>query len=169
MNELKKIVIYTDGGCIGNPGPGGYGVVLIYGEKRRELSGGFRHTTNNRMELMAAIVGLQTLKYRCQVTLYTDSKYVQESITLGWAQQWRQNHWKKSKGRAQNPDLWEQLLDLCAQHEVTIEWVKGHAGNAENERCDALCVQAAQGAELSADEGYEKTNSPQAADNSLFD
>src|SRR5262249_47025585 len=137
--ELKHVLIYTDGACLGNPGPGGYGVVLLYGTRRRELSGGFRQTTNHRMELMAAIVGLEALRYRCAVTVYTDSQYVVESITKGWAARWRANHWKRNeKDRALNPDLWERLLDLCDQHEVRFEWLRGHTGNRENEQCDHL-------------------------------
>ena len=154
--ELKRVVIYTDGGCIGNPGPGGYGVVLRFGEKRRELSGGFRRTTNNRMEIMAAIVGLETLQYRCAVTIYTDSQYLCKSIMLGWAARWRANGWRRNKTEvAVNPDLWARLLDLCAKHEVRFEWVKGHAGDAENECCDRLSVGAARGTALKRDDGYE--------------
>jgi len=155
--ELKSVTIYTDGGCLGNPGPGGYGVVLLYGQKRREMSGGFRLTTNNRMEIMAAIVGLETLRYRCHVTIYTDSQYLVRSITQGWAARWRANGWKRNaKERAVNPDLWERLLDLCAQHDVHFEWVKGHAGNPENECCDRLSVQATKGKDLPVDLGYEQ-------------
>jgi ribonuclease HI len=152
MNALKDVTIYTDGASLGNPGPGGYGVVLIHGNHRKELSAGFRKTTNNRMELMAVIVGLQALKTKCKVTIYSDSKYVVESYTEGWAYQWRAKGWKKAK----NPDLWKTLLELCEQHEVKFKWVKGHAGNPENERCDFLSVQAAQQNDLPADVGYEK-------------
>lgn len=155
MSELKHVSIYTDGACLGNPGPGGYGTILSYGIKKRELSGGFRLTTNNRMEMMAAIVGLKELRYRCKVTLYTDSQYVADSIIQGWAARWRDNGWKRNKkDKAINIDLWGQLLDLCAQHEVKFEWVKGHAGHPENERCDKLAVLAAQGENLLVDEGY---------------
>jgi ribonuclease HI len=158
--DLKHILIFTDGACLGNPGPGGYGVVLLYGARRREICGGFRQTTNNRMELMAAIVGLETLRYRCAVTIYTDSQYVAESIMKGWAARWRANNWKRNeKDRALNPDLWERLLDLCDQHDVRFEWLRGHAGNTENEHCDHLAVSAAQGKELPADEGYERARS----------
>lgn len=156
MSEsLKEVVIYTDGACTGNPGPGGYGVVLLYNNHRKELSGGFRLTTNNRMEMMAAIVGLQALKTKCAVTIYSDSQYVVDAISKGWAQRWRANGWKRNKkDKAVNPDLWEQLLNLCEQHEVTFKWVRGHAGNVENERCDRLAVQAAQQKELPTDYGY---------------
>lgn len=153
---LKHVIIYTDGACIGNPGRGGYGVVLLYGPKRREISGGFRLTTNNRMELTAAIVGLRALRYRCAVTVYTDSQYLVNGITRGWARRWRANGWMKKQGTpALNADLWEQLLDLCAQHDITFEWIRGHAGNAENEVCDRLSVLGAEGKELPVDEGYE--------------
>lgn len=156
MSELKRVIIYTDGACSGNPGPGGYGIVLTYGEKQREISAGFRLTTNNRMELMAAIVGLQTLRYKCDVTLYTDSQYVAESIIQGWAARWRTNGWRRNKkDKALNADLWSQLLDLCAKHEVNFEWVKGHAGHPENERCDELAILAARGKDLPPDKGYE--------------
>lgn len=155
MTDLKHVTIYTDGACLGNPGPGGYGVVLLYGRHRRELSGGYAHTTNNRMELMACIVGLEALKERCQVTLYTDSQYVAQAINEGWAQRWRARGWRRSaKHAAQNPDLWARLLDLCAQHAVTFTWVRGHAGNRENERCDVLSVQASLQPNLPPDTGY---------------
>jgi len=159
MNELKHVAIHTDGACSGNPGPGGYGLILSHGEKQRELSAGFRRTTNNRMEMMAAVAGLQALRYKCSVTLYTDSQYVAESMSQGWAARWRLNGWRRNKKeKAVNVDLWAQLLDLCAQHEVTFTWVKGHAGHPENERCDRLAVLAAQGRDLPADEEYEREN-----------
>ncbi len=160
---MEKITIYTDGACIGNPGPGGYGVVLVFGDNRKELSGGFKLTTNNRMELMGAIVGLSALKRKCEVVLYTDSKYVQESITKGRAKRWRNNNWMKSKkSRAKNPDLWQQLLELVEKHTVTFEWVPGHAGVKENERCDFLAESVAKNSDLPTDEGYEVNlnNSP---------
>ncbi len=154
-DPLKPVTIYTDGACTGNPGPGGYGVVLIYGDVRKELSGGFRLTTNNRMELMGAIAGLSALKFPCQVTLYSDSKYVVDAMTQGWARRWRANDWKRNKtDKAINPDLWAQLLDLCDQHQVTFHWVRGHAGDPENERCDRLAVEAAQRDDLPPDPGY---------------
>lgn len=154
--NLKEVSIYTDGACIGNPGPGGYGVVLLYGNHRKELSGGFRLTTNNRMEMMAAIVGLRSLKTSCAVTLYSDSQYLVEAIEKGWALRWQANNWwRNKKEKAANADLWQQLLDLCSQHQVTFKWVKGHAGNPENERCDQLAVQAASQEGLPPDTGYE--------------
>ena len=157
MNEsLKEVTIYTDGACRGNPGPGGYGVVLIYGPHRKELSGGYRLTTNNRMEMMAAIVGLEALKFPCAVNLYTDSRYLVDAMTQGWAHKWRLNGWKRNqKEKAKNPDLWERLLDVSGQHEVTFLWVKGHAGDEENECCDRLAVAAAQEPDLLLDLGYE--------------
>ena len=159
---LSKIVMYTDGSSIGNPGPGGYGVVLIQETRRKELSGGYRRTTNNRMELMAVIEGLKALKNPSEVSVMTDSKYVADSINLGWARRWRANQWKKNKKeKALNPDLWETLLDLCDQHKVTFTWVKGHAGHTENERCDRLAVQAANQPDLPPDAPYEQHNSPQ--------
>jgi ribonuclease HI len=152
----KKVIIYTDGACLGNPGPGGYGVVLLYGKKRKEISGGFRRTTNNRMELFAAITGLKALKEPCNVTLYTDSRYLVDAMSLGWAKQWKQRGWKKStKEPARNADLWEQLLDLTSYHHVTFEWVPGHSGVIENERCDELSVNSAKEPHLPLDQGYE--------------
>ena len=138
---MKCIELFTDGACSGNPGPGGWGVVLRYNGHEKELSGGEENTTNNRMELTAAIEGLSALKEKCRVRLVTDSKYVADGITKGWAESWRKNNWRKAdKKPALNPDLWEKLLYLIKEHEVTIEWVKGHAGHPENERCDQLAV-----------------------------
>ena len=156
MASKKHVIIYTDGACTGNPGPGGYGVVLIYGEHRRELSGGYRRTTNNRMELMGPIKGLQALNQSCRVTLHSDSQYVVEGIEKGWAKRWRGNGWMRNRReQAVNPDLWGQLLDLCEIHEVEFRWVRGHAGDLENERCDQLAVQAARSNDLPVDDGYE--------------
>ena len=155
MSDLKTVTIYTDGACSGNPGRGGYGVVLIHGAQRRELAGGFRRTTNNRMEIVAALAGLQSLKERCAVTLYTDSRYVVDSITKGWAKTWRAKGWKMPGGGVRpNADLWTQLLAQCAQHDVRFVWVRGHASNAENNRCDALAVAGARGNDLPEDTGY---------------
>jgi ribonuclease HI len=152
----KTVAIYTDGACTGNPGPGGYGIVLLYNNHRKELSGGFRLTTNNRMEMMAAIVALQSLNQPCRVTLHSDSKYLVDAITQGWARKWQANGWKRNKKEsAKNPDLWQQLLALCDHHQVEFRWVRGHAGDPENERCDRLAVAAAQDADLPIDEGYE--------------
>ena len=137
----KYVEIFTDGACSGNPGPGGYGVVMRYGDVEKELSGGERETTNNRMELTAAIKGLSALKEPCRVKLVTDSKYVADGIDKGWAKSWQKNGWRKAdKKPALNSDLWEELLRLLDIHTVNIEWVKGHAGHPENERCDVLAV-----------------------------
>ena len=142
---LTKVDIFTDGACSGNPGPGGYGTILRCGGVEKELSGGEPDTTNNRMELMAVIVGLKALKRPCDVTIYTDSQYVANGITKGWAESWKNNGWRKAdKKPAQNPDLWESLLDELSKHEYKIVWLKGHAGHPENERCDKLAVAASQ-------------------------
>lgn len=138
---IKTVEIFTDGACSGNPGAGGYGVVLRYGNHEKELSGGESNTTNNRMELMGVIAGLSALKEPCKVILTTDSKYVVDSITKGWVYNWQKKNWIKSdKKPALNVDLWKQLLLLLDKHEVTFNWVKGHAGHPENERCDRLAV-----------------------------
>ncbi len=141
VNSIKKVEIFTDGACSGNPGPGGYGVILRYGEIVKELSGGEHETTNNRMELSGVICGLSTLKEPCEVVLTTDSKYVVDSITKGWVYGWKKRGWIKSdKKPALNVDLWEKLLPLLEKHKVSFVWVKGHAGHPENERCDELAV-----------------------------
>lgn len=158
MTEI--IQIFTDGACKGNPGPGGYGVVLVAGDRRKELSGGFRKTTNNRMELLACIEGLGALKKPSRVVLTSDSKYVVNAMEKGWAERWRSKGWKLSPSKpAKNPDLWAKLLALCAVHEVRFEWVKGHSEHAENERCDALAVAASNGRDLPADEAFERSES----------
>lgn len=158
MAAEDDILIYTDGACVGNPGPGGYGVVLLYGERRRELSGGYRKTTNNRMEILAAIVGLQSLKQKCRVTLYSDSQYLVKAIEEGWAKNWESNGWRRNKKeKALNVDLWRTLLELCRHHDVKFKWIRGHAGVVENERCDQLAVEAAQLPDLPVDEWYEAT------------
>lgn len=157
LASVKHVVIYTDGACSGNPGRGGYGVVMKYGDKRKEISAGYRKTTNNRMEVLAAIAGLEALRYKCKVTLYTDSQYLTNTITKGWAKGWRARGWKKKDNSAAlNVDLWIRMLDLCEKHDLEIVWVKGHAGNPENERCDELAVAAAQEKELLVDAEYEK-------------
>lgn len=138
---MKEIKIYTDGACSGNPGPGGWGAVLEYGEYKKELSGGDANTTNNKMELTAVIKALSALKEPCKVTLTTDSKYVCDSVTKGWVYSWQKNNWRKAdKKPALNVELWEQLLELLDTHEVEFVWVKGHAGHPQNERCDQLAV-----------------------------
>ena len=138
---MKTVTLYTDGACSGNPGPGGWGAILEYKEHRREMSGGEAETTNNRMELTAVIRGLQALKESCVVELYSDSKYVIDGLSKGWAVSWQKNGWRKAdKKPALNPDLWEQLLELTAKHEMHYHWVKGHADNPNNNRCDELAV-----------------------------
>ena len=138
---MKEVIIYTDGACSGNPGPGGWGTILDYKGRQKELSGGERKTTNNRMELTAVIEGLKALKEKCIVTVITDSKYVSDGINLGWAKSWKANNWrKKDKKPALNPELWDELLSLIDSHVVTVKWIKGHAGHPENERCDKLAV-----------------------------
>ena len=138
---MKKVNIYTDGACSGNPGPGGWGAVLVYRGIEREMSGGEASTTNNRMELTAVIRALSALKEPCEVELCSDSKYVLDALTKGWAVGWRRNGWRKAdKKPALNADLWEQLLDLVETHEMTYVWVKGHEGHPYNERCDAMAV-----------------------------
>lgn len=138
---MKSVEIYTDGACRGNPGNGGWGAILVYGTNKRELCGGEKNTTNNRMELTAVIEALSALKEPCHVTLTSDSKYVIDSITKGWAESWKKRGWKKAdKSPALNVDLWETLLNLLDRHEVTFVWVKGHNGHPYNERCDELAT-----------------------------
>jgi ribonuclease HI len=154
----KTVAIYTDGACLGNPGPGGYGVVMLYGGHRKELSGGYRLTTNNRMEMMAAIAALKALKQKCRVTLYSDSQYLVNAMTKGWAKRWQRNGWirNKQKEKAVNPDLWQELLTLCSKQDVEFRWVRGHSGVEENERADRLSVEAASLPNLPPDVGYER-------------
>ncbi|MCB0194916.1 MAG: ribonuclease HI [Anaerolineae bacterium] len=163
-----KVVIFTDGGAISNPGPGGYGVLLRYKGHRKELSGGFRSTTNNRMELMACIAGLSALKHKCQVILCSDSKYVVNNMQEGHARRWQANGWKREKNKkAENVDLWEQLLDLDTQHDIEFKWVRGHVGNRDNERCDQLATEAATKPDLPADTAFE-SGQTQWASKTLF-
>jgi ribonuclease HI len=151
------VVIYSDGGCSRNPGPGGYGVVVLEGKSRRELSGGFARTTNNRMELTACIIGLGALDRKSSVIVYSDSQYVVNGIEKGWARRWKENDWMRNKNEiAENSDLWSRLLDLCEKHIVRFSWVKGHNGDPENERCDALAVEQTQRNDLPPDPGYGK-------------
>ena len=154
--ELRHVTIHTDGSCIGNPGPGGYAAILDYQGQEGVLSGGFRRTTNNRMEILAVITGLEALKERCSVTVYSDSQYVVDAIEKGWARKWQASGWMRNKReRAVNPDLWERLLKALDKHDVELKWVRGHAGNAGNERADKLALAAANGKNLLRDEGYE--------------
>jgi ribonuclease HI len=156
-DELKQVIIYTDGAAVPNPGAGGYGVVLRFGQHKKELSGGFLRTTNNRMELMAVIVGLEALKERCKVTLHSDSQYIVNAVTSGSAFRWRDNGWGMNQSgskKAKNPDLWERLLAAYDRHEVEMVWVKGHAGIDDNERCDVLAMEACRQPELPPDPGF---------------
>lgn len=137
---MKEVSLYTDGACRGNPGPGGWGAILVYGKHEKELSGGEIETTNNRMELMAAISGLEALKERCSVTLYSDSKYIVDAYLEGWIDTWRAKGWRRGRDPLKNPDLWERLAALTDYHEVKFVWVKGHNGHSYNERCDALAT-----------------------------
>ena len=144
---MKNVILYTDGACSGNPGPGGWGCILFYtdsdsNEHKLEMNGSEPDTTNNRMELTAVIKGLEALKEPCEVRLVTDSKYVADGLSKGWARSWQKNGWRKAdKKPALNSDLWERLLQLSDIHRLDIEWVKGHAGHPENERCDRLAVE----------------------------
>lgn len=155
-----KVVIFTDGASSRNPGPGGYGVVLLYGDTRTELSGGFRCTTNNRMEMTAVIAALETLKRPSQAVVYSDSRYVVDAVQKGWARRWKANDWMRPPGadgksyRAENSDLWARMLELLDRHTVEFRWVRGHANHPENERCDQLAVQAAAQKHLPADPGF---------------
>ncbi|KKO44128.1 ribonuclease H [Arsukibacterium ikkense] len=153
----KSVAIFTDGSCLGNPGPGGYGAILVYNEHRKELSGGFRLTTNNRMELLAAIVALESLKSACQVDLTTDSQYVRLGI-MQWLAGWKRNNWKTSqKQPVKNQDLWIRLDAAAAKHKVNWHWVKGHAGHPENERCDVLARKAAEAKPTTVDQAFEQS------------
>lgn len=157
---MKEVTLYTDGGSLGNPGPGGYGAVLMYKHHRKEVSGAFRKTTNNRMEIMAVIQGLSVLTEPCRVNVFSDSRYVVDTISKGWAVRWRSKNWMRNdKDAAINPDLWDKMLTLCEKHDVTMNWVKGHAGIPENERCDELCGIAANKPDLPPDSVYEQINS----------
>ncbi|WP_370545296.1 ribonuclease HI [Glaciecola sp. MH2013] len=153
---MKKLTIYTDGSCLGNPGPGGYGALLIFNKHKKRISKGFKLTTNNRMELLAPIVALNSLTERCDVAIYTDSQYVKNGINQ-WIHNWKKNGWKtKDKKAVKNADLWKKLDEAVNQHEVEWHWVKGHSGQAENEEVDDLAREAASGSKLDVDTEYEK-------------
>ncbi len=149
MKEVKKgfgpcITIYTDGACLKNPGPGGYGAVLIHGDRIKEISKGFPDTTNNRMELLGVISALETLRYPCEVVVFTDSQYIAKAINQGWLNKWQQNGWKTSnRSDVKNKDLWQEMIRLIKEHSVVFKWVKGHSGDHYNERCDVLARDAA--------------------------
>lgn len=164
LTALPAVTLYTDGGCEPNPGAGGYGAIVVCGSQRQELSGGFRQTTNNRMELFAAIAGLESLASPARVTLVSDSKYVIDALAQGWAKRWRANGWwRTKKERAINADLWERLLNVCERHTVDFQWVKGHAGHEHNERCDALAMSALKQPGLPEDAGYAPPLEPSPA------
>ncbi|WP_371193140.1 ribonuclease HI [Glaciecola sp. SC05] len=153
---MKKVTLYTDGSCLGNPGPGGYGALLIFGDHRKTLSGGFKHTTNNRMELLAPIEALNALSQACEVNIYTDSQYVKNGINQ-WINNWKRNNWLTSaKKPVKNVDLWKRLDEACTRHKLQWHWVKGHSGQPENELVDDLAREAAQSNELVDDEGFEE-------------
>ena len=152
---MPEVTVYTDGGASGNPGPGGYGMVMLSGQHRKEINGGFRLTTNNRMELLAVIIALETLKFDgTDITIYSDSKYVIDAVTKGWVFNWEKKNFAKKK----NPDLWKRFLKIYPKHSVKFVWVKGHAGNELNEVADRLAVSAYQEGVLEVDEVYEATN-----------
>ncbi len=152
---MKSVAIYTDGSSLGNPGPGGYAAILKHNGSTKEISEGFACTTNNRMELMAAIAGLESLKVPCEVTLTSDSRYLIDAMNNGWIHGWRQKGWTRGpKKPLRNADLWQRLANLIARHEITWKWIRGHAGHAENERCDELAVAAASKKNNPPDEGY---------------
>ena len=138
---MKKVTVWTDGACSGNPGPGGWAAILRFGEREKELSGGEKDTTNNRMELTAVIRALEALKEPCEVEIFSDSRYVVDAMAKGWAKKWKMNGWKRGKNEeAKNPELWARLLELSELHKISWNWVKGHAQNEQNSRCDALAV-----------------------------
>lgn len=158
MESREKILLYTDGAASGNPGPGGWGVVLKCGSLRKEMSGGFARTTNNRMELLAVIEGLRAIRWdNAEVDVWSDSTYVVKSVTEGWLDNWIRKSWKKVK----NVDLWQEFLPLYRSHRVTFHWLKGHAGHPENERCDALAVEAYKRSDLPEDAGYATSGEAQ--------
>ncbi len=154
---MKSVSIHTDGSCLGNPGPGGWGAVLTYGGKRREMSGGYVRTTNNRMEILAVVEALRALREPCIVELWTDSQYVAKAIKEGWLAKWKRNGWQTSaKKPVKNKDLWLLLDPLLGQHDVRFHWLKGHAGHVENERCDELARACAGSQGLPSDKGFEE-------------
>lgn len=156
---MKKVIIYTDGACLGNPGPGGWAAILTLSGTaiRKELCGGFRKTTNNRMEILAAVEGLRALKKPCEVELYTDSRYLCDAVRKNWLANWQKNSWLKSdKKPVRNPDLWKKLLTHMGAHQIRFNWLRGHAGHVENERCDELAGMCARQKNLPPDEEYER-------------
>lgn len=166
---MKEVAIYTDGACSAPPGPGGYGAIIIFGSHSKEISQGFRLTTNNRMEVLAAIEAITLLKDACAVSLYSDSKYLVDSINKGWALRWQANHWKKSDGAyAKNQDLWKKLLALNKRHTITFTWVKGHSDNEFNNRCDELATTATKENPTEIDTEFEREQDRKSEQGSLF-
>lgn len=155
MAGKTAVTIWSDGACLGNPGPGGYGTVLLSGKHRKELSAGYRRTTNNRMELLGAIVGIEALTRPCRITLWSDSQYVIHAMSKGWLDGWQKKGWRtSSKEPVKNRDLWERMLRALGEHEIDWQWVRGHTGVPENERCDQLAIAAASGGDLAEDAGF---------------
>lgn len=160
--DAPRVMIYTDGACLGNPGPGGYAALLVFGDKRTEVGGGFRRTTNNRMELTAVIAALRKVKQGVAVTVFSDSKYVVDGMRQGWAKKWRSKGWMRTPtDRAMNSDLWSQLLELSEARDVAYEWVRGHSGHPENEQCDSKSVEWANHSDLPVDEGFVEAGAAQ--------
>jgi len=154
---MKEVLLYTDGACSGNPGPGGWAAILIWGDHRKEASGGFRRTTNNRMELTAVIEGLKLLNRPCRVRVFSDSRLVVDAFQKNWIKHWQENNWRKTdRSLVKNPELWMKLLSLCQSHTVNFDWIKAHNGHPENEKCDQMAVAAAKGNNLLVDEVYER-------------
>ncbi|KUK53902.1 MAG: Ribonuclease H [Desulfotomaculum sp. 46_296] len=155
MEQFPEVEIYTDGACSGNPGSGGYGIVLKYKDNIKEVSGGYRQTTNNRMELIAVIKGLEALKKPCAVKIYSDSKYIIDALNKGWAGKWKENGWRRDRNKpAKNADLWIKILNLAEKHKITWVWVKGHDDNIYNNRCDKLAQEASKKKPLQEDQGF---------------
>lgn len=166
---MKEVIIHTDGAAKGNPGRGGFGVLLTHNKTTRELSGGFSRTTNNRMELLAAITGLEALKSPCRVTLYSDSRYLVDAMTKGWLRGWKSRRWSRANNQyLKNADLWKRLDAATATHDVTWRWVKGHAGHAENERCDTLADAACHAPHLPRDPGFDAEEARQRSQQDLL-
>jgi ribonuclease HI len=155
MEQLQEVEIYTDGACSGNPGSGGYGIVLKHRDNIKEISGGYRQTTNNRMELIAVITGLEALKRTCEVKLYSDSKYIIDAVNKGWTKKWKENGWRRDRNKpVKNVDLWIKILNLAERHKITWVWVKGHDENVFNNRCDKLAQEAINKQPLQEDLGF---------------
>ncbi len=167
--SMHEVTIYTDGACRGNPGPGGIGIVLLSTSRRKEISRGYERTTNNRMELLAVITAIQALTQRCRVRVFSDSKYIVRAVNDGWLQRWAGNGWRRNKTKeVSNRDLWETMFEILKEHEITFEWTKGHAADAENNRCDSLARMAACCKDLVEDSGYVAAQRPNEPQQNLF-